>query len=323
MSKRPIKIGVIGTGNMGRNHVRILNEESSLFELVGLFDENTETANNLSQAFNIRAAKSTDELMDMVEAVVIALPSSLHIDMALCTAKKGLHALVEKPLALNLADSKQICDAYAAAGKVLMVGHVERYNPVIIELQKILKDEQIIAIEAHRCSPYDGRISDADVISDLMIHDIDILCNCLLDGEITNLQAQGKNIVSNGKLDYVQTIFNLDDGVMASITASRITEDKIRTVNIHTHSAFIRADLLTRTLQITRRTNYTLDTGYTPTYRQENIIERVMVPMFEPLKKELSTFAQCINENKTPPTDGLCAYHAIEVAETIRNCALK
>lgn len=319
MIKTPIKIGIIGTGNMGRNHLRILNEEKSTFELIGFFDGNPDTAKNLSNTFNVWAAKSAEELMEKVEAVVIALPSSLHIEMALKTAKFGLHTLVEKPLALNVKDAQKICDAYETAGKVLMVGHVERYNPVVIELQKILKDEQIIAVEAHRCSPYDGRISDADVISDLMIHDIDILFNCLLVDPIEKLQAHGKNIVSQGNLDFVQAIFSMKNGIMASVTASRITEDKVRTIDIHTRSAFIRADLLTRTLQITRRTNYTLDTGYTPTYRQENIIEKVMVPMFEPLRKELGTFADCINENKTPPTDGKCASNAIMLAESIRS----
>lgn len=318
MENRPVKIGVIGTGNMGKNHVRITNEESALFELVALHDANAETAYNMAETFGVHHTKSIEELLGMVEAVVIAAPSSLHTEIALMAAQRGVHALVEKPLALTVADAEKICIAFAKAEKVLMVGHVERYNPVMIELQKILKNEQVIAIDAHRCSPFDGRISDADVISDLMIHDIDLLCNGLVQERIVKLQAHGKNVASKRNLDYVQALVDFDGGIMGSITASRITEDKIRTVDVHTRTAYIHADLLTRTLQIARRTNYSLDTGYAPTYRQENIIEKVMVPMFEPLKKELAIFADCIRNNRIPPTKGEDAVRSIDIATQIR-----
>ena len=318
-----IKIGVIGTGNMGKNHVRILSEERTDFELAAIYDANPETAASFAEKYRIKAEKSMDELLDHVDAVVIAVPSSLHYEVALKAAAKGVNALVEKPLALNFDDAQRMDEAFRSAGKVLMVGHVERYNPVVMEIQNIICNEKMIAVDIHRCSPYNPRISDADVISDLMIHDIDILCNGLGCGKIKRLNAQGKVVVSGDKLDYVQTLIQFENGVMGSITASRVTEDKIRTLDIHAHGGFIHADLLTRNLQISRRTSYTHDAGQTQMYKQESIVEKVMVPSFEPLRKELLTFADCIRNGAEPVTGGKASAYAIQVASAIRQAALK
>lgn len=318
-----IKIGVIGTGNMGKNHVRILSEERTNFKLAAIYDANAETAASFSRKYRVKAAESVDELLDSVDAAVIAVPSSLHYEIALKAAAKGVNALVEKPLTLDFDDAQRIDEAFRSAGKVLMVGHVERYNPVVMELQNILCNEKMVAVDIHRCSPYSPRISDADVISDLMIHDIDILCNGLGCGTIRRLSAQGNIVVSGDKLDYVQALIEFENGVMGSITASRITEDKIRTLDVHAKNGFIHADLLTHNLQISRRTSYTHEPNQTQLYKQESIVEKVMVPSFEPLRKELLTFADCIQNGAEPVTGGKPSAYAIRVASAIREAALK
>lgn len=319
-----IKIGVIGTGNMGRNHVRILNEERTEFELVGIYDANPETAASFAQKYQVKAAVSVEELLSWVDAVVVAVPSSLHCEVALKAAAKGVHALVEKPLALNFADAQKIDEAFCTAGKVLLVGHVERYNPVVMEMQNIMSNEQAVAVDIHRCSPYSPRISDADVISDLMIHDIDMLCNGFGGGKIEQLSAHGRVVVSGDKLDYVQALIKFESGLLGSITASRITEDKIRTVDIHARNGFIHADLLNHGLQISRRTSYANGTSHFPLlYKQESVVEKVVVPSFEPLRKELLTFAECIKNGTQPKTGGKTSAHAIQVASAIREAALK
>lgn len=314
-----IKIGVIGTGNMGKNHVRILSEETSIFRLEAIYDMDTDTAISVSKKYGgIKVTRSAGELLGLVDAAVIAVPSSRHMEVALKAAEMGVHTLVEKPLALSSVDADRICNAFEKSGAVLMVGHVERYNPVVAELENIIKGENAVAFDIHRCSPFSPRISDADVISDLMIHDIDILCSGLNPVKIKRIGAQGSSVFSKNSIDYAQALIEFENGVLASITSSRITEDKIRTIDVHAKEAFIRADLLSRELQITRRTNYACETCKTRLYEQDSVIEKVVVPSAEPLRAELLSFADCITNGTKPLTGGKTSSYAIDIASRIR-----
>ena len=163
-----LRIGVIGVGNMGRNHVRILSEEERCFHLAGVYDADGARAQKIAEQFGTTASQEMEPLLQAVEAVVIAVPSSLHRAVWLLAAAHGVHALIEKPLAMSAGDAQALCRAFAASGKILTAGHVERFNPVYTELSKLLMHEQIIAIEARRYSPFDGRIKDANVAANLL-----------------------------------------------------------------------------------------------------------------------------------------------------------
>ncbi len=315
MSK--IKIGVIGVGNMGKNHVRLLTEMKEDFEFRGVFDSDKEHV--LKTGYTGRIFDSAEELMSDVEACVVAAPSFLHKDLALLAADHNLHLLMEKPLSLNHEDADIVCERYRTLGKILMVGHVERFNPVVQELEKILNDEEIIAVTIERCSPMDMRISDTDVIYDLMIHDVDILLNAILSGEqIKDLYAIGRTSYNEKNVDYVQAIFKFGNDVQASIISSRTTEDKIRKIKIHCKGAYVDCDLLHKSIMISRRTHYRLDTGYSPIYKQENVIERVFVPNIEPLRHELSYFAESIRTGKGGMNSGASASLDLQVLDRIR-----
>lgn len=142
-----LRIGVIGAGSMGRNHVRILSTEKGPFEFIGFYDADGGRAGEIAQQFSVTAFPSAQTLMEQADAVTIAVPSSLHRETALTAARLGVHALVEKPLALNSRDAEEISRAFAGAGLTLAVGHVERYNPVVTELGKLVKHEKVRAIE--------------------------------------------------------------------------------------------------------------------------------------------------------------------------------
>ena len=311
---KQIKVGIIGTGNMGKNHVRVLDSMPE-FEVVGIYDANVETARRLADMYHVEAFEDAGKLMDRVDAVTIAVPSSLHCELAVQAANHHCHVLVEKPIALTEEDAQSIIDACQDNHVTLMVGHVERYNPAIIELMKVLEKEQIIALNFRRMSPYDPRISDANVVQDLMIHDIDVL-NAIVSSPIRRLSAQGAKVFSN-KLDYVQAMVAYEDGTLASITASRVTESKVRRAEIHTRTAYIEVDFVNRTIEIMRKTQFSLDVGHSMSYSQENIIEKVFVPASEPLRNEFAHFADCVRTGKTPQTNGELSKKALALCEQI------
>jgi len=316
-SDQKIKIGVIGVGNMGKNHVRVIKSLPEQYDLEGVFDRDAATIANLG--LSEIAVPTAQDLFEKVDAVAIAAPSSMHAALAIEAADKGLHALVEKPLALSSVEAGQIVDAFERAGTELLVGHVERYNPVITELSKILVHEDIIGVQIERCSPKDLRISDTDVVFDLMIHDIDILQGTVAgDKPLTLLSAGGKKVYSAENIDYAQALLRAGD-VTLSVLSSRATEDKIRKMHVHCVDSYIEIDLLIRSITISRKTNYALDVGYNPTYSQQSVTERVFITNEEPLRREFLHFADCINKRAKPLTNGASALTSIGVLESIRS----
>lgn len=313
---RQLHIGVIGVGNMGRNHVRILSEEERYFHLAGVYDADCARAQKIAEQFGTTAFEEIDLLLQAVEAVVIAVPSSLHRAVGLLAAERGVHALIEKPLAMNSGEAEELCRAFATSGKKLTVGHVERFNPVYTELSKLLRHEEIIAIEARRYSPFDGRIKDANVVEDLMIHDIDLVCN-LMEGHTVVRQSSLGQAVRSKRLDFAHCALRFDNGVQASVSASRVTQGKIRELNVHTCGGFITADLLAKTLQVSRSTNMVIDEGQESSYRQESVTEKIFVPIIEPLRAELISFYDAAVNDRPVKVDGQTAARIIALCEKV------
>lgn len=311
-----LRIGVIGAGSMGRNHVRILSTEKGRFEFVGFYDADPKRAGEIAEQFSVAAFPSAQALMEQVDAVTIAAPSSRHKEIALEAVRHGVHALVEKPLALNVEDAEEISGAFSSAGLTLAVGHVERYNPVVTELCKLVRREKVLAVEVRRYSPYNGRITDADVVQDLMVHDIDLVCNVLVGQKLLDVFSMGQSLVS-GNLDYAQSLLRFENGVEASIGASRITQSKVREIVVHTDRSYILADLLNRTLSVQRNTNLVIGEGQESAYRQDSVTQKIFVPMVEPLRMELIDFVDCVMLRREPAANGPAACRTIEAAEEV------
>ena len=309
-----IRIGVIGAGSMGKNHLRIISENPA-FELAGLFDSDSENARETANAYGVTAFADLHSLFDAVDAVSVAVPSQCHRDIAIAAAQRKRHILLEKPIALSTQHAQQIIDAGGAAGVTLMIGHIERYNPVFTELAKVLSRERIFTISFRRLSPFDPRVGETSVVHDLMIHDIDLLL-ALTNAPIAHIASHGTRVYS-GQPDYVQTMIAFENGLLADLTASRITESKVRCAEVMAQDAYITADFLSRSVDIMRSARFLPDAERSMGYRQENIVQRVYVPMGEPLREEFSHFAQCVRTGQKPRTDGDSALMALTVCEQI------
>jgi len=314
-----LKVGVLGTGNMGRNHLRVLSTMAE-YSLVGCFDTNQAASKELAAHYDITAFSSTEELFTAVDVAHIVAPSFLHKELAVAAAAAGCHVLVEKPIALNASDAQDIIDACATAEVRLCVGHVERYNPAVMTLQSILEQEDLISVDFRRMSPFYGRAADASVVLDLMIHDLDIL-NSLVDAPLKRIVSQGAVVFTN-KLDYAQAMVTYENGFVASLTASRVTESKIRRADVNARNSYVAVDFLNRTVDISRKTNFSLDVGYPVQYKQENIIEKVLVPINEPLRSEFEHFAHAINTGAPVATSGEMGKRAVELCQLIQDNAL-
>lgn len=289
---KKIKIGVAGAGSMGVNHIRIVSELNNIFQFMGIFDPNPATE-AVAKKYDVKFYPSYEAMLDEIDAVIIASPSSFHYEMAVQAANKNVHALVEKPMAETVPDVTDMQRRFKEKQLILAVSCVERFSPVIQVISDIIKDEEIFAVEIHRCSPYDPRIFDVDVVSDLMIHDIDIVCNAIFNAEPISVEAYGMNTFSAGYVDYAHAVLTFPNNIRAFITSSRSTQDKIRSLCIHTRNAYIEADMLNKAITIKRGIQY-VENAPNVSYKQFQLTEQIVVPNKEPLKEDIMNFGKAI-----------------------------
>lgn len=241
---RKVKIGVIGTGHMGKNHVRILAEENNHFDFIGIYDKSIDTAQELATEYNTCFFRDIDNLLNEVEAVVVAVPSSQHCEVGIHTAKCGVNALIEKPIAPTVQEAQRIVEAFKENGVRLAIGHVERFNPAYLELKKMIDPKNVFYVEAHRYSPFSGggRIKDVGVVEDLMIHDIDLISGLINDKPITDIRANGEIILSN-KTDFATAMLDFGGEAHAIINASRVSQNKERSICVHMRDCVVPSDV--------------------------------------------------------------------------------
>ncbi len=312
-----LKVGVIGTGHMGKNHVRIVATEPC-FNVIGIYDPDLVEAEVAAAPYGLKVFNSMERLLEQTEAVVIAAPSSLHKELGLIAADYGVHVLMEKPLATTSKDAIVLVETFKKKNLKLQVGHVERFNPVIPELDKLLRQTEVYFVEAKRFSPFtvSGRITDTSVVEDLMIHDVDLVCHLLDPGKVTAIKGVGKSVKSLD-VDFATCALDFDTNAYAIVSASRVAQDKERTLVIHTPDSSIEADLLTRSLTVRRETNLDFGGAQTGTYRQSSVIEKIFVPDQEPLRGEHLSFYRSVVEGAPLVVPGEYGAKAIEICEEV------
>lgn len=318
-----IKLGVVGVGQMGSHHARI-SSNLRHGELVGVYDPNQKAARDVAATYGIIAFPTLEDLCQSVDAVIIATPTTAHHSAAMTCIKAGKHLLIEKPIAATLEEGEEICAAAHNKGVILQAGHIERFNPVYRELEHILQNEEVVAFSAQRLSPHTEQAKDISVVLDLMLHDLDILL-ALTDGlkgapQPMVVQAFGRAI-DVPKPNYVQAQVLFETGLIASLTASKITQDKIRTVEVHCKDCFIKADFLHREIEIFRKvmSNYYIKQSNTVGYKQSGLIEQVHVPRNEPLAVELEHFVESVRLRKDPIVSGYDGLRVLQLAMKVEH----
>ena len=317
----PLRIGVIGVGNMGQHHTRVLSLLKDV-ELVGVSDINVERGIDVASKYRVRFFEDYRDLLNHVDAVCVAVPTRLHHAVGMTCLQAGIHVLIEKPIAASISEAESLVNAAAQSHSILQVGHIERFNPAFQELGKVLKTEELLALEAHRMSPYSQRANDVSVVLDLMIHDIDLLLE-LAAAPVANLTASGSRASDSGYLDYVTATLNFANGIVATLTASKVTHRKLRSIVAHCKNSLTEADFLNNEILIHRQTtaNYVTDYGQV-LYRQDGLIEKVYTSNIEPLHAELEHFVNCVRGGNQPSVGGEQALKALRLASVIEQMAL-
>ncbi|MEA5572151.1 Gfo/Idh/MocA family oxidoreductase [Calothrix sp. UHCC 0171] len=318
---RPVRVGVVGVGNMGQHHVRVFSSMKDV-ELVGVADINIDRGLETASRYKTRFFEDYTELINLVDAVCIAVPTRMHYAVGISCLLAGVHVLIEKPIAATISEAESLVNAAAESQCILQVGHIERFNPVFQELSKVLKTEQVVALEAHRMSPYSHRANDVSVVLDLMIHDIDLLLD-LAASPVAKLTANGTRNPDSAYLDYVTATLGFANGIVATLTASKITHRKIRCISAHTKHSLTEADFLKNEILIHRHTANSANNYSQGLYKQDGLIEKVYTSNIEPLRAELDHFINCVRGGNQPSVGGEQALKALRLASLIEQMAIE
>ncbi len=295
--------GVIGVGVMGRNHVRVYSELKGI-DQVYVFDSVVENAKKVKDLAAI--CNSFAELVKKSEVISICVPTKYHYQIAKQVIDEGANFLIEKPIALNVEEGKELLKLINKEELTAGVGHIERFNPIVEEIMKIISRPAYVEIKRH--NPTSGRITDASVVEDLMIHDIDIVFNVLFKGD------NDYSIYSAGNRNICKTVIVFEGSVVA-LSASRMGSKKFRTLYTEDEELTTEGDFMAQEVFVYRKPKkYEKENER---YIQENIIEKVLVNKVEPLKVELKTFVDCVRSGKEFPVTPEQALLNLEICREI------
>ena len=301
----PVRVGVVGVGHLGRHHARLVNTIDGAV-LAGVADLSRERAEAAAAGTPAQIVTDAGELLDHVDAVTIAVPTLDHLTVARPFLERGIHVLVEKPMAASLAEANELIALADASGAMLAVGHTERFNPAIATALPNLRTPRFI--EVHRLSGFPERSLDIDVIFDLMIHDLDIIL-AVDRSPVAGVEAIGVPVLTP-KIDICNARIRFTSGAIANITASRISRDKVRKVRFFQPDMYVSVDYGAQELEMWR---------LRPRPGERPAIEGGPVPVTrdEPLGRELRDFVAAIREGRPPLVTGADGLRALTLATQV------
>jgi predicted dehydrogenase len=292
-----IRAGVIGTGYLGALHARILTEIPAA-QMVGFVERDDATAAAVAEKHSLRRFDSVAALASEVDCAVVATPTVTHFDVVQQLLEAGVDVLVEKPITVKPEEAQMLVDLAAARGRILQVGHVERYNPAVVAVAPLLHDVRYV--EAERLGVFVGRSLDIDVLLDLMIHDLNLVLS-LLGQEVVDVRAVGVPVLTD-KVDITNVRLELANGAVANLTASRVSQDRVRKVRFFSSESYLSVDTKEQEVK-----------GYRLAGRAIAPID-VTVEKKEPLRAELEAFLDCVASRARPLVAGQDGRDAVALA---------
>ena len=299
-----VRIGVVGVGHLGRHHARILSGMPHV-SLVGVADIDAARAQDVASQYGCTAVGGARDLLDRVDAITIAVPTEVHTEVASDFVGRGIPTLVEKPLAPSLDDANRLVALAEAHGALLATGHTERFNPAVVAAFSVIAGPRFV--EARRLSRLPDRSLDIDVVFDLMIHDLEILL-AMVDSSVTAVDAVGAAVLTD-KTDLANARVRFASGCVATLSASRVSQEGERTFKVFQPDACVSVDCSARTVEVSRivRENGTRSIQ----------LESLRVPDEEPLRRELEDFVDAVRHRREARVTGRAGRDAIALAARI------
>lgn len=296
------RIGVIGVGHLGSIHAKIYKGLKNC-QLAGVCDINVQRLKEVSRALRVEAHTDYRELLKNIDAVSVASPTNMHYQIAKGCLEYGKHCLVEKPFTPNLKEADSLIEIARSKDLILQVGHIERFNSAFQATQKIINNPKFI--ECHRLSPFPNRSLDVGAVLDIMIHDIDIVLG-LVNSKINRIESVGINVLTPFE-DIANARLTFENGCVANLTASRISDEVMRKIRIFQENTYISLDYKDAKARVYRKKDTQISKENLPIEKEQ------------PLQKELASFIECVIEHKQPLVSGEVARDALAVALEIQN----
>jgi predicted dehydrogenase len=325
MNKK-IKVGIAGCGHLGNFHIKNLIElqkERNDLEITGVYDLVTSKSNKINIEYNLKVFGSLDELFKNINAIIIVTPTTTHYEISKMAIEKDINTFIEKPVTDKVSEAFELLEYANSKNVKIQVGHIERYNPALLALEKI--NINPLFIESHRLSEFNPRGTDVSVIQDIMIHDIDIILN-LVKSKIESIEANGVAVITD-KIDIANARIKFKNGCVANLTASRISQKKMRKMRIFQKNAYISIDFMKNQSEIFSMIDEN-DLSSNPEalligpFEYDNkkikiLYENKTVSDINPMKYELNKFFDSIVNDLKPEIDIESAVEAVEAAHLI------
>ena len=301
---KKVRVAVVGAGDFGRNHARVYRDIAEA-ELVGIVDRSAERAAQIAAEFSTNVFPDIESLAGHVDAASVAVPTVEHARVGCRLFELGIDVLVEKPMAGTLAEADELLAAASRAGRILQVGHLERFNPAIVAVMPVLNVP--LYFEVHRLGVFTPRSLDIDVIYDVMIHDLDILLT-LVDAPVVDIKAIGIPVLTD-KVDIAHARLDFETGAVANVTASRVSTERVRKMRFFQQHEYISVDF---TRQDALRVRVA-EPGPQPKFD----FAALPAEREEPLRAELRAFLDCVRTRRSPVVDGAAGRRALALADQV------
>jgi predicted dehydrogenase len=307
---KKLRLGVVGVGYLGELHAQKYASMEDI-DLVGIADIDFERAQEVARKHNTKAYNSHSELLPYVDGLSLAVPTVSHFAVGHDILTNGTHLLVEKPITLKLEDADRLIEMAKKNNTILQIGHIERFNPAVVEMESLLSKP--IFIESHRHNFFTKRSTDVDVVLDLMIHDLDIILH-LVNSKIREIDAFGMPVMSD-KIDIANVRIIFANGTVASLTASRVSNESLRMIRIFQPDTYISVDYGKRKISITQLKGDGRDlSDPSPLVHRED-----RFPDSDPLADQIRSFVEAIKKGTEPKVSGVDGKNALAVALSIIN----